>query len=303
MTIRFDGRVAIVTGAGNGLGRSHALALAALGASVVVNDFGGNRDGSGGSSAAALAVVEEITQAGGQAIANGANVADFAQVQDMVAQAMTAFGRIDILINNAGILRDKSFAKMELADFDAVLDVHLHGAVNCTKAVWDIMREQNYGRILMTTSSTGLYGNFGQSNYGAAKLAVVGLMNSLAIEGLKNNIKLNTLAPAAATRMTEDIMPPPVLQALRPELVTPGALFLVSEEAPDRAILSAGAGVFSAARMVETAPVYIDPAQLTPDAVAAHYGAIADWNSARTYDGSLQQVQALVTAALQGMQK
>jgi len=300
MTIRFDGRVAIVTGAGNGLGRSHALALAALGAKVVVNDFGGNRDGSGGSSAAALAVVEEITQAGGQAIANGANVADYAQVQAMVAQALDAFGRVDILINNAGILRDKSFAKMELADFAAVLEVHLNGAVNCTKAVWDIMRAQNYGRILMTTSSTGLYGNFGQSNYGAAKLGVVGLMNTLAIEGMKNNIKVNTLAPAAATRMTADIMGPEALQALRPELVTPGALFLVSEDAPERAILSAGAGVFSMARMVETAPVVIDPAQLTPDAVAEAYPRIADWHSARAYEGSLQQVQALVGAALQG---
>ena len=203
MTIRFDGRVAIVTGAGGGLGRLHALALAARGASVVVNDLGGTLDGSGGTPTAANAVADEIRAAGGKAIANGASVTDLAAVQAMVAAAMTEWGRVDILVNNAGILRDKSFAKMEIDDFRAVMDVHLMGAVHCTKAVWETMRAQNYGRIVMTTSSSGLFGNFGQSNYGAAKMALVGLMQTLSIEGAKNDIRVNCLAPTAATRMTE----------------------------------------------------------------------------------------------------
>ncbi|MGE3066971.1 MAG: SDR family NAD(P)-dependent oxidoreductase, partial [Hyphomicrobiaceae bacterium] len=206
MAIDFKGRVAIVTGAGNGLGRQHALALAARGAKVVVNDFGGARDGSGGSLSAAEQVVAEIKAAGGEAMADGCSVTDFAGVTAMVANALKAWGRVDILVNNAGILRDKSFAKMELDDFRRVIDVHLMGAVHCTKAVWDTMRAQNYGRIVMTTSSSGLYGNFGQSNYGAAKMAVVGLMQVLSLEGAKNNIHVNCLAPTAATRMTEDIL-------------------------------------------------------------------------------------------------
>ena len=298
MTIRFDNRVAIVTGAGNGLGRAHALGLAALGAKVVINDFGGSRDGQGASTEAALKVVEEIKQAGGVAIANGANVADFAQVTEMVAQAKAAFGRVDILINNAGILRDKSFSKMEMADFDAVMDVHLKGSVNCTKAVWELMREQNYGRILMTTSSSGLFGNFGQSNYAAAKMAVVGLMNALVIEGIKNNIRVNTLAPAAATRMTEDVMTPEMLKAIRPDQVTPAALFLVSDDAPSKTIMSAGAGVFSVARIEDTAPVFIPDGELSADALAARFSQIANWSTARPYDGSPQQVQALIETAM-----
>src|SRR6201988_3982331 len=245
MTIRFDGRVAIVTGSGNGLGRVHALELARRGAKVVINDFGGSRDGNGGSSEAALKGVEEIRQAGGTAIANGANVCDFEQVQAMIAQAKAEFGRVDVLINNAGILRDKTFSKMEMADFKAVVDVHLMGSVNCTKAVWETMREQNYGRILMTTSASGLFGNFGQSNYGAAKMALVGLMNMLHIEGRKNNIHVNTIAPVAATRMTEDIMPPEQLDLLRPERVTPAVLFLCSKDAPSKMILTAGGGAIA----------------------------------------------------------
>ncbi|MBW8304454.1 MAG: SDR family NAD(P)-dependent oxidoreductase, partial [Brevundimonas sp.] len=197
MAMRFDGRVAIVTGAGGGLGREHALALARRGAKVVVNDFGGARDGSGGSATAAETVVAEIEAAGGEAMANPASVTDFAAVQDMVAAAVAKWGRVDILVNNAGVLRDKSFAKMELEDFRFVVDVHLMGAVNCTKAVWDHMRDANYGRIVMTTSSSGLYGNFGQSNYGAAKMALVGLMQTLSIEGAKNDIRVNCLAPTA----------------------------------------------------------------------------------------------------------
>ena len=217
MSIRFDGKVAIVTGAGNGLGRSHALGLAARGAKVVVNDLGGSVDGSGGSSEAAKAVVAEIEAAGGEAIANGANVTDMAEVTRMVDEAMAKWGRIDILVNNAGVLRDKSFSNVEMKDFAFVLDVHLMGSVNCSKAVWNVMREQGYGRIAMTTSSSGLYGNFGQTNYGAAKMGVIGLMNTLVIEGAKYGIKVNALSPCAATRMTEDIIPENLLELLTPE--------------------------------------------------------------------------------------
>lgn len=295
MTIRFDGRVAIVTGAGNGLGRVHALELAKLGAKVVINDFGGSRDGKGNSSEAAQAVVEEIRRGGGQAIANGANVADFEQVTAMVEQAKAEFGRIDILINNAGILRDKTFAKMDMADFRAVVDVHLMGSAYCTKAVWETMREQNYGRVLMTTSAAGLFGNFGQANYGAAKMAVVGLMNMLAIEGKKNDIRINTLAPMAATRMTEDILPEAILKATGPEQVSPGALFLVSENAPNKVVLGASGGVFSAIRLVETEPVYISGEHLSADAVQAQFERIADWSTAVYRDDANQQVHAFVT--------
>ena len=251
MPISFESRVAIVTGAGGGLGRAYALELARRGARVVVNDLGGARDGSGASGAAAR-VVAEIEAAGGFAIANGASVADFEQVEAMVAQARAAFGRVDVLINNAGILRDKSFAKMSMDDFRAVVDVHLIGSANCTKAVWNAMREQAYGRILMTGSSTGLYGNFGQANYGAAKLGLAGLAKTLALEGAKYDVRVNTIAPTAATRMTEDIFPPGLLPLFRPELVAPVALFLVSEDAPTNAILGAGAGVVQAAYVTLT---------------------------------------------------
>ena len=252
MTISFEGKVAIVTGAGNGLGRSHALALAARGAKVVVNDLGGARDGSGASSQASQDVVRLIEENGGEAISHGANVANFDEVQDMVKQTMEKWGRVDILINNAGILRDKSFTKMTLDDFKLVMDVHVMGSVNCTKAVWDIMREQNYGRIVMTTSSSGMYGNFGQSNYGAAKMAVLGLMNTLVIEGAKNDIRINALAPTAGTRMTEDLMPEEIVRAFAPEAVTAGMLTLCDDEAPNRFILCAGAGGYSSASMFET---------------------------------------------------
>jgi NAD(P)-dependent dehydrogenase (short-subunit alcohol dehydrogenase family) len=245
MSIRFDGRVAIVTGAGNGLGRSHALGLAARGAKVVVNDLGGARDGTGGGSEAALKVVEEIRAAGGEAIANGANVADEAAVAAMVAEAMAKWGRIDILVANAGILRDKTFAKLDIADFRAVIDVHLMGSAICARAVWEIMRQQTYGRIVFTSSSSGLYGNFGQANYGAAKAAMVGLMNVLHLEGEKFNIRVNTLAPTAATRMTEELLPKEALAVMTPESITPGVLYLVSEDGPSRVILDAGAGGFA----------------------------------------------------------
>jgi NAD(P)-dependent dehydrogenase (short-subunit alcohol dehydrogenase family) len=226
MGLDFKGRVAIVTGAGGGLGREHALALAARGAKVLVNDLGAGVDGSGGSASAAQAVVDEIRALGGEALANGASVTDFAAVQAMVAQAVQAWGRVDILVNNAGILRDKSFAKMEIADFRLVLEVHLMGAVHCSKAVWPLMAEQKYGRIMMTTSSSGLYGNFGQSNYGAAKMALVGLMQTLALEGEKSNIRVNCLAPTAATRMTENLFPADMLEAFSPGAVVPAMLVL-----------------------------------------------------------------------------
>ncbi len=297
MSIRFDGKVAIVTGAGAGLGRAHALAFAARGAKVVVNDFGGARDGSGGSSEAALAVVDEIRKAGGAAIADGANVADFDQVQAMVKRAVTEFGRVDILVNNAGILRDKSFAKLEMADIKAVLDVHLMGAFNCSKAVWDIMREQGYGRIVMTTSSSGMYGNFGQANYGAAKMAVIGLMNALTTEGRKSNIRINTIAPVAATRMTADILPEAMLQRIQPERVTPAVLFLASDDAPSKTIIAAGGGAFAAATIVETEPLLLADQDVTPEGIAAHFSEIANWNSARAYDESGHQVQAFLKLA------
>ena len=269
MSIDFKDRVAIVTGAGGGLGRLHALALAARGARVVVNDLGGTRDGSGASASAAEAVVAEIVAAGGEAIANGASVTDFAAVQAMVEQAVQAWGRVDILVNNAGILRDKSFAKMDLADFRLVLEVHLMGAVHCTKAVWPLMTARKYGRIVMTTSSTGLYGNFGQSNYGAAKMALVGLMQTLALEGAKHDIRVNTIAPTAATRMTEDLLPPAMLQALRPEAVVPAMLVLAGEHAPTRTILCAGAGSVEAAHVTLTQGRWIGVGDDAPERLAA----------------------------------
>jgi NAD(P)-dependent dehydrogenase (short-subunit alcohol dehydrogenase family) len=275
MTISFEGRVAIVTGAGGGLGRSYALELARRGARVVVNDLGGARDGSGSSDAAAR-VAEEIAAAGGQAMANGASVTDSAQVEAMVAAAKEKWGAVHILINNAGILRDKSFAKMDMADFRAVVDVHLIGSANCTKAVWEGMREQNYGRILMTSSSTGLFGNFGQANYGAAKLGLAGLAKTLALEGARHDIRVNTIAPAAATRMTEDIFPPQLLEAFTPDAVAPAALFLVSEQAPTNAIVGAGGGVVQAAYITLTPGVALPEGRRTVEEVAASWDRIID---------------------------
>ena len=274
--IDFTGRVAIVTGAGGGLGRLHALGLAARGAKVVVNDLGGALDGTGGSATAAQKVVDEIKAAGGEAIANGASVTDFVAVQAMVQQAIDAWGRVDILVNNAGILRDKSFAKMELDDFRLVVDVHLMGAANCTKAVWAHMVAQKYGRILMTTSSTGLYGNFGQANYGAAKMALVGLMQTLSIEGAKNDIRVNCLAPTAATRMTEGLLPPEVMEAIRPETVVPAMLVAVSEQAPTRTIFCAGAGTYEAAHITLTQGVHLGLTPDTPERLLAALAQVTD---------------------------
>ena len=265
MTLDYTGKVVIVTGAGGGLGRCHALEFARRGAKVVVNDLGGSVDGSGGSSEAADKVVEEIKAAGGEAMSNGSSVTDDAGVANMVSQTMDAYGRIDVLVNNAGVLRDKSFAKMEIADFDFVVDVHLFGTMKPTKAVWPIMKEQGYGRILVTSSSSGLYGNFGQSNYGAAKLGVVGFINTLKLEGQKDNIHVNALAPVAWTRMTSNLMPPEMEDALAPEQVTPAVVFMCSEQAPTGKIICAGAGAYATAQIVETRGLYLGAAPTAED--------------------------------------
>lgn len=298
MSIRFDDRVAIVTGAGQGLGRAHALGLAERGARVVVNDLGAERDGTGASSDAARQVVAQIEASGGQAIANGADVTQPDQVEAMVAEAMDAWGRVDILVNNAGILRDKTFHKVATQDIRAVLDVHLWGSIHCTRAVWGILREQGYGRIVMTTSASGLYGNFGQSNYGVAKMGVVGLMNTLVLEGGKFDIRVNCLAPCAATRMTAGLMPEEALALLRPESVTPGLLYLVSEDAPNRTILSAGAGTFARAIVHETPGIHLEPGENTPETVAARWDDICNAEGQSAYrDASQQTVNFLTRAA------
>jgi NAD(P)-dependent dehydrogenase (short-subunit alcohol dehydrogenase family) len=276
MSLNFTGRVAIVTGAGGGLGKQHALALAARGAKVVVNDLGADVHGDGGSVSAAQAVVDEIRARGGQAMVNGASVTDYEAVKAMVQQTMDAWGRVDILVNNAGILRDKSFAKMEIADFRLVMDVHVMGAVHCTKAVWAIMQAQNYGRVVLTTSSSGLYGNFGQANYGAAKMALAGLMQTLSIEGEKHGIRVNCLAPTAATRMTEGLMPPEVLKALQPQAVVPAMLVMASEDAPNRTILCAGAGSFEVAHITLTQGLHLGLHDDTAEQLAAALAQVKD---------------------------
>ncbi|KRB79724.1 3-hydroxyacyl-CoA dehydrogenase [Sphingomonas sp. Root710] len=276
MTIDLSGRVAIVTGAGGGLGRAHALLLAKRGAKLVINDLGGATDGTGGSITAAQKVVDEIEAMGGEAMSNGASVTDYAAVEAMVAAAVERWGRVDILVNNAGILRDKTFAKLSLEDFQAVVAVHLTGAANCTKAVWEQMRSQNYGRIIMTTSSSGLYGNFGQSNYGAAKLALVGLMQTLGLEGAKNNIHVNCLAPTGATRMLEGLMPQEVLDLLAPESVSPAVLALASEQAPNRTILCAGAGAFEQAHITLTRGIFVGTGDEAAEQILANLETIAD---------------------------
>ncbi len=291
MSIRFDGRVAIVTGAGQGLGRCHALGLAARGAKVVVNDLGP----SGAPSESARAVAAEIAAAGGVALANGADVANVEQVEAMVAEAEKAWGKVDILVNNAGILRDKTFAKMDLADFRKVIDVHLMGSAICAKAVWNGMRERNYGRIVFTASSSGLYGNFGQANYGAAKAAMVGLMNVLHLEGAKNGIRVNTLAPTALTAMTEGLLPPDAAALLAPETVTPGLLYLVSEDAPSRVILGAGAGAFAVTHIEESPGVYL--ADATPEAIAERFAEISNRAAAAPLDNAFGQTFKFVTLA------
>jgi NAD(P)-dependent dehydrogenase (short-subunit alcohol dehydrogenase family) len=297
MTIRFDGQVVIVTGSGNGLGKSHALEFARRGARVVVNDLGGARDGSGASGDAAGEVVDEIQRAGGKAIASPANVAQYDQVEAMVEEVIDKWGRIDVLVNNAGILRDKTFAKMDLADFRMVVEVHLMGSVNCTKAVWEHMKERQYGRIVMTTSSTGLYGNFGQTNYAAAKLALVGFMNTLSLEGFKYGIRVNTLSPIAATRMTEDIMPERVLALLQPEAVTPAVIFMCGEDAPTRQIIAAGSGGFARVTIQETPGIFLKPDARSAENVAAGWSRIADPEGMRELQNGGEQTEKFLVQA------
>jgi NAD(P)-dependent dehydrogenase (short-subunit alcohol dehydrogenase family) len=275
MSIRFDDKIAIVTGAGGGLGREYALELARRGAKVVVNDLGGDRTGAGASDAAQQ-VVAEIEAAGGVAMANGASVTEYDQMAEMVARAKEAWGGVHILINNAGVLRDKTFTKMDPADFEFVVRVHLLGSAYATKACWDTFREQNYGRVLMTASSTGLFGNFGQANYGAAKLGLAGLTKTLYLEGAKNNIKVNTLAPVAGTRMTEELFPEALFKAFDPAKVMPAALYLVSENAPTNQIVGAGAGVFQASYVTLTQGALLTGDDLSPEGVEAHWAEITD---------------------------
>jgi NAD(P)-dependent dehydrogenase (short-subunit alcohol dehydrogenase family) len=293
MTIGFDNRVAVVTGAGGGLGRAYALELARRGARVVVNDLGGSRDGTGHSDAA-LTVVAEIEALGGEAMSNGGSVTDYDQMVELVARAKERWGRVDILINNAGVLRDRSFAKMEPADFEFVVRVHLLGSACATKAVWETMRDQAYGRILMTASSTGLYGNFGQANYGAAKLGLLGLAKTLHLEGAKYNIRVNTLSPVAATRMTEDILPEAAFKLFAPENVAPAALFLVSEDAPSNVIVGAGAGYFHSAYVTMTPGVRLQGEDLSVEGVAAHWAEIADRHGEIVPASGHEQSQAIM---------
>lgn len=296
MEIRFDNKVAIVTGAGNGLGRKHALELARRGAKVVVNDFGGRRDGAGGSDTAAEKTAAEIRGNGGEAIANGADVSNYSDCQELIVQAVLKWGRVDILINNAGILRDRSFGKMEQNDWDTVIDVHLNGAAYCSMAVWNQMKEQQYGRILMTTSSSGIYGNFGQSNYGAAKMGVIGLMNTLVVEGAKNGIRINCIAPTAATRMTADILSPEMLEMLKPEYVTPAALYLVSEDCPNRQVIFAGAGHYSVLEIRESAGAHLETDTRTVEGIAAQFKDIANMDNADVFDNGSEHVMKILKA-------
>ncbi|MFT5180838.1 MAG: NAD(P)-dependent dehydrogenase (short-subunit alcohol dehydrogenase family) [Alphaproteobacteria bacterium] len=296
MTIRFDNRVAIVTGAGHGLGRSYALALAARGAKVVVNDIGGAIDGSGGSQTPAEAVVAEIAAAGGEAVANYDSVADRASAANIVATAVDAFGTVDILINNAGIVRDKSFHKIALDDYEFVVQVHLMGSVYVTHAAFPIMREKDYGRILMVTSSAGIYGNFGQSNYGAAKMGVVGLMNTLKVEAARNNIKINTMAPLAATRIAE---PSGIFDEYDASLVTPDAVaamatYLVSEDCTDTGnIIAATAGYYSKVHIVESDGIHLDPrAPVTPEQLGEKWDQITQLRDPKPYFDAVEHLRA-----------
>ncbi|MFC7400674.1 SDR family NAD(P)-dependent oxidoreductase [Chelatococcus sp. GCM10030263] len=265
--IDLTGRVAIVTGAGNGLGREHALLLAARGAKVLVNDL---------SQAAAQAVADEILSAGGEAFAVAASVADFEAVSAMVQETIDRWSKVDILVNNAGILRDKTFGKMDLDDFRLIIDIHLMGAVYCTKAVWNHMRERNYGRIVMTTSSSGLYGNFGQSNYGAAKMALVGLMQTLALEGARHDIRVNCIAPTAATQMLDGLLPQAELELLQPACVSPGILALVREDAPTKTILAAGAGSFETAHVTLTRGAFLGRGSEVADTLVERWSEVVD---------------------------
>jgi len=288
--VRFDDRVAIVTGAGAGLGRAYALELAKRGARVVVNDLGGARDGSGdGSAAAADQVVDEIKQLGGEAVANYDNVATPEGGQRIVQSALDAFGRVDILINNAGILRDKSFLKMEPDNWKAVMDVHLNGAYHVTRPAMAAMKENGYGRIVMTTSAAGLYGNFGQTNYSAAKMALVGLMNTLKLEGKKNNIKVNTVAPIAASRLTEDVMPPDLFEKSKPEFVVPMVMHLCSEGCQESgSIFNSGMGYFNRVAVFTGPATQLGDPENPPTPEQVH----ANWKKINSLEGAKQMEDA-----------
>ena len=289
MSIRIDDQVAIVTGAGGGIGKEHALELARRGAKVVVNDLGGSVDGSG-TSDAAEAVVAQIKLEGGEAMANGASVTDLPAIQAMVKDVMDKWGRIDVLINNAGILRDKSFHNVTMEDFNLVMDVHFQGTLNCTHTIYPIMREQGYGRIVFTSSSSGVFGNFGQSNYGAAKMAMVGLMNTLKIEGQKYNVFSNSITPVAYTRMTEGLIPEDFGKNMQPEYVTPAVIYLSSDQAPNGAIMAAGAGVFSRIVIQETMGVSLGTGDdMTPENIAANWDGISDMDDARALQNGGEQ--------------
>lgn len=298
--VEFKDRVAIVTGAGGGLGRSHALALAARGVKVVVNDLGGSVDGTGSGNTMADNVVAEIIAAGGEAIANGANVTKEDEVEAMVAQAVEAFGHVDILVNNAGILRDKSFSKMTMADWKLVVDVHLHGSATCTMAVWNHMKERGYGRIVMTTSSSGMYGNFGQANYGAAKAGLSGLMRTLCLEGAKYNIRVNTLSPTARSRMTEGLMPEEILEKLTVESVSAGLVYLVCDDAPNRMILCAGAGGYSETKVFETQGINLSEGEQTAENVAKFIDQIRDTKGQEEFTNGGQQGTKFLTRIQSG---
>ena len=292
--IKFENRVAIVTGAGGGLGRSHALALAERGVKVVVNDLGGAVDGTGGSETMAQQVVQEIEAMGGEAIANGANVTKMGEVEAMVAETIERFGKVDILVNNAGILRDKSYSKMTMDDFKLVVDVHLMGSANCTKAVWNHMKENAYGRIVMTTSSSGMYGNFGQANYGAAKAGLSGFMRTLCLEGAKYDIRVNTLSPTARSRMTENLMPEEILEKLTVESVSAGLVYLVCDDAPNRMILCAGAGGYSETKVFETSGINLSEGEQTAENVAKFIDEIRSTDDMEEFtNGSLQGTKFL----------
>ena len=303
MQNQFENQVAIVTGAANGIGKSYALALAKLGAKVVVNDVGGARDGSGQDQSAAAQVVEQIQAQGGEALLSYADITNYEAVTKMVDEVMQQFGRIDILINNAGILRDATFSKVSLDDFWKVIDVHLKGSVHCTKAVWEIMKQQQYGRIVFTSSASGLYGNFGQSNYAVAKSGLLGLMNVLDAEGKKYNIKVNMLAPSAHTRMTDELLPEAAKPLLTPEAITPATLFLVSENAPSKTILAVGAGVYARSYMFETEGIFLPKEQRTPEGIAEHFEQISATDHAHYLNSASEQTVRFVEKAMQQQTK
>lgn len=298
--IQFHDKVAIVTGAGQGLGRAHALELARRGAKVMVNDLGVSVNGTQSSSQAALQVVETIRSFGGEAMSSAVSVADAQGVQSMVEQVMERWGRIDMLVNNAGYLRDRSFSKMTLEEFEHIIQVHLLGSMYCTKAVWDIMKAQQYGRIVMTTSSSGLYGNFGQSNYAAAKMGLVGLMQTLAIEGERYGIRVNCLAPSAATRMTAELFSPEDLALLTPESVTPAMVYLLSEQAPNKTVLCAGAGSFEVAHITLTQGMHFDAGDDVAERLRDNFHLVSARQSERVpttgFEQSCQELQMAIAA-------